>query len=42
MQVTETSAQGLKREYKVVIPRTDFQTRLDDRLSELGRTVKLP
>jgi trigger factor len=41
MQVTETSAQGLKREFKVVIPRTDFQTRLDSRLSELGRTVKL-
>jgi trigger factor len=42
MQVTETSAQGLKREFKVVIPRTDFQSRLDRRLSELGRTVKLP
>ena len=42
MQVTETSAQGLKREFKVTIPASDFQSRLDLRLEELGRTVKLP
>jgi trigger factor len=42
MQVTETSAQGLKREFKVTIPASDFQSKLDLRLAELGRTVKLP
>jgi trigger factor len=42
MQVTETSAQGLKREFKVSIPASDFQSKLDLRLEELGRTVKLP
>ena len=42
MNVTETSAQGLKREFKVTIPARDFQSKLDLRLEELGRTVKLP
>src|SRR5258706_9166111 len=42
MNVTETSAQGLKREFKVTIPASDFQSKLDLRLQELGRTVKLP
>jgi trigger factor len=42
MQVTETSAQGLKREFKVTIPASDVQSKLDLRLEELGRTVKLP
>src|SRR5258707_15630179 len=42
MNVTETSAQGLKREFKVTIPASDFQSKLHLRLEELGRTVKLP
>jgi len=42
MQVTETNADGLKREFKVVVPASQLQTRTQDRLAEIARTVKLP
>ena len=42
MQITETTAEGLKREYKVVVPKGDIERRVTDRLSEIGRTVRLP
>ncbi|MBX6368547.1 MAG: trigger factor [Rhodospirillales bacterium] len=42
MQITETSADGLKREYKVVIAAADIAQKVDARLSELGRNVRLP
>jgi trigger factor len=42
MQVTETSAEGLKREFKIVIPAKDIQDKMDQRLEELGRSVRLP
>ena len=32
MQVTETVAEGLKREFKVVIPAQSFQERIETRL----------
>jgi len=41
MQVTETATDGLKREYKVVITAEDMATRIDARLAELQRTIKL-
>jgi trigger factor len=42
MQVTETSTDGLKHQFKIVIPAGDIAERIDKRLSEIGRTVRLP
>ena len=42
MQVTEISNDGLKREFRVTIQSRDIQSKVDLRLEELGRTVKLP
>jgi trigger factor len=41
MEVTETQTEGLKREYKVVVPAADIESELENRLLELGRTVEL-
>ncbi len=41
MQVTQTLSEGLKREFKVVISAKDIADKLNDRLAELGRTVRL-
>jgi trigger factor len=42
MQITETSAEGLRREYKVVITAQDIESRVQTRLIEVGKTVKMP
>jgi trigger factor len=42
MQVTETLTDGLKRGYTVVVPAADIQTRQTARLTELGKTLRLP
>ena len=42
MQVTETSNEGLKREYTVVIPKEDIDGRMTERLTEVGTTVNVP
>src|ERR1700749_315561 len=41
MQVTETSAAGLKREYRVVVPATDLEAKVNERLDELKGRVQL-
>ncbi len=41
MQVTETLAEGLKREIKIVVPATELDSRLAARLEELKGQVKL-
>ena len=41
MQVTETTAAGLKREYRVVVPATDLEARVSDRLDDLKGRVQL-
>ncbi len=41
MQVTETSAQGLKHEYQVVVPKTELGTRADERLGDLKTKVQI-
>jgi trigger factor len=41
MQVTETSAAGLKREFRVVVPATDLQARVNERLDDLKGRVQL-
>ena len=42
MNVTETLAEGLKREYKVVIPAQDLQAKYSDKLAKLTQNVRLP
>ncbi len=42
MQVTETSAEGLKREFTVIVPADDLEKKLASRLTEIGQSVKVP
>jgi len=42
MQVTQTNAEGLQREFKVVVPADDLEKRVTSKLSELGKQVRLP
>ena len=42
MQITETSAVGLKREYRVVVTAQDLEQRLDGRISKLAKEIRLP
>jgi len=41
MQVTETTAAGLKREYRVVVPASDLEARVNERLDDLKGRVQL-
>ena len=42
MQVTETSAEGLKREYNIIVPAGDIEDKLVGRLTEIGQSVTVP
>lgn len=42
MQVTELSAEGLKRQFKIVLPAADLSSKVDERLGELAQTAQLP
>ncbi len=42
MQVTQTLADGLKREYRISIPANDIEDKLNHRLKEIGQTVVIP
>src|SRR5437588_9657523 len=42
MQVTETSAEGLKREFKITVPASEVEEKISRRLGEIGRTVRIP
>jgi trigger factor len=42
MQVTELSADGLKREYKIVVDANEIEDRVAGRLNELSRTIRMP
>jgi trigger factor len=42
MQVTETAADGLKREYAITVPAGDLEQEITRRLGEIGRQVRLP
>lgn len=42
MQITESNAEGLKHEMTVVIEAADIERRVTDRLTEIGRTIRLP
>ncbi|WP_034995832.1 trigger factor [Beijerinckia mobilis] len=41
MQVTETLSEGLKREYRVVLPAADIASRLDEQLQEMKAKVRI-
>ena len=42
MQITETKAEGLKREFKIVVPAAKIEEQVDNRLKELTHTVRMP
>jgi trigger factor len=42
MQITETLAEGLKRQYKVVVPAGDLARRLEDELGSLQKRANIP
>jgi len=42
MQVTETLSDGLRRAYSVVVPGADIEGRVQSKLAEISRTIKLP
>ena len=41
MQVTETSAEGLKHEFRVVVPAGELEEKVTSRLGDIGRTIQL-
>lgn len=42
MQVTETTNEGLKRGYRIVVPAQDIEAKMTARLGEIARTAKMP
>jgi trigger factor len=42
MQVTEIAADGLRREYKVTVPASEIESRVQSRLERLAKTIRLP
>ena len=42
MQVTQISAEGLKREYRISVPAADIEGKMVARLNEVGREVRVP
>jgi trigger factor len=42
MNVTETSAEGLKRELKITVPASEVEDKITERLNEVGRSVRIP
>lgn len=42
MQVTETKTEELLREYTIMVPASEIDAHVDERLKEVGQTVNLP
>jgi trigger factor len=42
MNVTETSTEGLKREFTITVPASEVEERVTKRLGEIGRSVQIP
>lgn len=42
MQITETLADGLKHDFRVVVPAEDLRTEIDNKLAEYGANMRLP
>lgn len=42
MKITEVKSEGLKKEYKVVVPAADFEAKIDAKINQIAKTAKLP
>ena len=42
MQVTQTSSEGLKRDFTVVVEAADIDSKVTEKLTTVGEQVKLP
>ena len=42
MKITEAKKEGLKREYKVVVPAADFEAKIDAKIQQVAKTAKMP
>jgi trigger factor len=42
MNVTETSTEGLKREFKITVPASEVDEKVTRRLGEIGQSVRIP
>ena len=42
MQVTETVTEGLKREFRIVVPADEIQGKVTSKLEEIGQQIRLP
>jgi trigger factor len=42
MNVTETSAEGLKREFKITVPASEVEEEITKKLGEIARVVRIP
>ena len=42
MKVTELKSEGLKKQYKVLVEAQEFEKKVDAKISEIAKTVKLP
>lgn len=42
MEVTEIAADGLKHEFRIVVPAGELEDKVTSRLDELGKTIRLP
>jgi trigger factor len=42
MNVTETSAEGLKREFKITVPASEVEEQITKKLGEIARVVRIP
>jgi trigger factor len=42
MQIAETLNEGLKREYKLVVPAKDFAKRVDSELAKVAQQIRMP
>lgn len=42
MDITETNADGLKREFKIMVPAGQIEERVESKLKELAQTIRMP
>lgn len=42
MKITEAKKEGLKREYKVVVPAAEFEAKIDAKIQQVAKTAKMP
>ncbi len=42
MNVTEIKSEGLKKEFKVSVPASDFNKKIDEKINEISKKTKLP